>query len=388
MAAQHAIIVPAETSVAVDRIRAQSIPVLRPQLPTVAAYSHYLREIDANRWYSNHGPLVRRFEARLAAHFGLPAEGVASFANGTAALTAALLALGARTKQRCLLPSWTFIACPAAVLAAGLVPHFVDVDPTTWALDPDVLARRKDLAGVGAVLVVSPFGAPLERGRWEDFTARTGIPVLIDAAAGFDSVASIPAAGAGPTPIMISLHATKVLGIGEGAVLLSSDRPFIQLAQQYGNFGFYGVAEAMVPGINGKLSEYAAAIGLAALEEWPGRRPQLFRLATRYRAAVAESPTLTLAPGFGKGWVSSTCCVTVPGDGLIAGERLMALGIETRRWWRRGCHHQPAYNGFPRDPLPVTEGLARRCLGLPFYPDLAEAEIDWIVASLADCCSS
>lgn len=369
-----------------SEVPAGRIPVLRPQLPRRETYLDYLREIDENRWYSNHGPLVRRFEARLATHFDLPAEGVASFANGTIALTAGLLALGARAKQRCLLPSWTFIASAASVLAAGLVPHFVDVDPETWALDPDALARRKDLSGVGAVMAVSPFGSPLDRARWENFTARTGIPVLIDAAAGFDSVASISAAGAGPTPIMISLHATKVLGIGEGAVLISSDRPLVQVAQQYGNFGFYGVAEAMVPGINGKLSEYAAAIGLAALEQWPGRRAQALALASAYRLALMDLPKVTLAPGFGQSWVSSTCCVTVPGDGLSVGDRLAALGIETRRWWRRGCHHQPAYGALPRDPLPVTEDLARRCLGLPFYPDLSTAEIERIVASLARSC--
>jgi dTDP-4-amino-4,6-dideoxygalactose transaminase len=365
----------------------ERIPVLRPQLPRFDAYRDYLAEIDANRWYSNHGPLVRRLEAQLAAHFGLPAEGVGSFANGTVALTAGLQALGARAKQRCLLPSWTFIASPAAVLAAGLVPHFVDVHPDTWALDPNALARRRDLGGVGAVMAVSPFGAPLDRARWEGFTARTGIPVLIDGAAGFDSVASIPAAGAGPTPIMLSLHATKVFGIGEGAVLLSSDRPFVQLAQQYGNFGFYGVAEATIPGINGKLSEYAAAVGLAAMREWPARRLKMLALTAAYRAALLSLPHIRLAPGFGQDWVGSSCSVLLPGDGLIVGERLAELGIETRRWWRRGCHHQPAYLNFPRDTMPVTEDLARRCLGLPFFPDLVPAQIERIVDSLEHCCA-
>jgi dTDP-4-amino-4,6-dideoxygalactose transaminase len=376
-------LVPAPRSVAVpDR----PIPVLRPLLPRAEAYLALLREVDENRWYSNHGPLLRRFEGRIAAHFGIPAQGISAVANGTVALTAALHALGARPKQRCLLPSWTFIASAAAVLAAGLVPHFVDVDRDSWALDPDALARRKDLAGVGAVMAVSPFGAPLERARWENFTARTGIPVLIDAAAGFDSVSSVPSAGPGPTPIMISLHATKVLGVGEGAVLLSSDRSFIQVAEQYANFGFYAAAEAMVPGINGKLSEYAAAVGLAALEEWPARRARMMALSEAYRAALAELPHIRLAPAFGEGWVGSTCCVLLPGDGLTVGERLALQGVETRRWWRRGCHHQPAYGAFPRDALPVTEDLARRCLGLPFYPDLTQAEIARIAECLALSC--
>ncbi|HUB98111.1 MAG TPA: aminotransferase class I/II-fold pyridoxal phosphate-dependent enzyme [Stellaceae bacterium] len=364
---------------------ATALPVLRPLLPRAESYIEELRAIDERRWYSNHGPAVRRFEALLAAHFRLPPEGVASFSNGTIALTVALQALGAQPRQRCLMPSWTFVASASAVVGAGLVPHFVDVDPNTWALDPEALAKRHDLAGVGAVMAVSPFGAPLDRARWETFTAKTGIPVLIDAAAGFDAVASIGRAAPGPTPMMVSLHATKVFGVGEGAILLSSDRPLVELARQYGNFGFCSVAEAIVPGTNAKMSEYAAAVGLATLREWPARRRQLLTAATTYRIALSRVPGVSLAPEFGNGWVGSTCCVTLPGDGLIAGERLAERGIETRRWWRRGCHHQPAFAHYTRDKLPVTLDLARRCLGLPFYPDMTTEDIERVAAALAAC---
>jgi dTDP-4-amino-4,6-dideoxygalactose transaminase len=297
----------------------------------------------------------------------------------------ALQALGAQPRQRCLMPSWTFVASASAAVAAGLVPHFIDVDPQTWALDPIALMARRDLAGVGAVMAVAPFGAPIDRAAWEVFTARTGIPVLIDGAAGFDAVASIGRAGPGPTPIMISLHATKVFGIGEGAILLSSDRPLVELARQFGNFGFCSVAEAIVAGTNAKLSEYAAAVGLAALREWPGRRLQLLATAAAYRAALSQVPGIAIAPEFGIGWVGSTCCVTLPGDGLIVGERLAKRGIETRRWWRRGCHQQPAFTACPRDKLPVTVDLARRCLGLPFFPDMTSADIERVADALAEC---
>jgi dTDP-4-amino-4,6-dideoxygalactose transaminase len=361
------------------------LPVARPRLPRAESYLDELRAIDERQWYSNHGPAVRRFEALLAAHFKLPIEGVASFANGTLALTVALQALGARPRQRCLMPSWTFVASASAAIGAGLVPHFVDVHPHTWALDPAALMTRRDLAGVGAVMAVSPFGAPLDRAAWEAFTAKTGIPVLIDAAAGFDAVSSIASAGPGPTPIMISLHATKVFGVGEGAILLSSDRPLVEMARQFGNFGFCSVAEAIVPGTNAKLSEYAAAVGLAALREWPARRLQLLASAASYRVALLQIPGIALAPDFGNGWISSTCCVTLPGDGLIVGERLAKRGIDTRRWWRRGCHQQPAFAGFPRDKLPVTMDLARRCLGLPFFPDMTLSDIDRVAEALAEC---
>jgi dTDP-4-amino-4,6-dideoxygalactose transaminase len=361
------------------------LPVLRPLLPRAESYLDELRAIDERRWYSNHGPSVLRFEALLANHFRLPPEGVASFSNGTVALTIALQALGAQPRQRCLMPSWTFVASASAAVGAGLVPHFVDVHPQTWALDPEALAARRDLAGVGAVLAVSPFGAPVDRAAWETFTAKTGIPVLIDAAAGFDAIASIGRAAPGPTPTMISLHATKVFGVGEGAILVSSDRPLVELARQYGNFGFCSVAEAIVAGTNAKMSEYSAAVGLAALKEWPARRLQLLAIASAYRSALTRVPGVTLAPEFGIGWAGSTCCVTLPGDGLIVGERLGKRGIETRRWWRRGCHHQPAFAHYPRDKLPVTLDLARRCLGLPFFPDMTASDIDRVADALAEC---
>jgi dTDP-4-amino-4,6-dideoxygalactose transaminase len=363
----------------------KALPVLRPLLPRADAYIDELRAIDERRWYSNHGPAVRRLEALLAVHFRLPPEGVASFANGTLALTVALQALGAQPRQRCLMPSWTFVASASAVVGAGLVPHFVDVHPKTWALDPEALMGRRDLANVGAVMAVSPFGAPLDRAGWEKFTAKTGIPVLIDAAAGFDAVASIGRMAPGPTPMMISLHATKVFGVGEGAILVSSDRPLIELARQFGNFGFCSVAEAIVAGTNAKLSEYSAAVGLAALREWPARRLQLLATSAAYRAALSRVPGVAMAPEFGNGWVGSTCCVTLPGDGLIVGERLAKRGIETRRWWRRGCHHQPAFANYPRDKMPVTVDLARRCLGLPFFPDMTAADIERVADALEEC---
>ena len=113
-----------------------TIPVARPRLPSAAHIAPYLAEIDANGWYSNFGPLSSRFQARRAMHWGLAKPEVALFASGTAALTLALLASGAKPGSRCLMPSWTFAASAGAVHAAGLVPHFIDIDPGTWALDP------------------------------------------------------------------------------------------------------------------------------------------------------------------------------------------------------------------------------------------------------------
>ena len=357
------------------------IPVMKPQLATASALQPYLQRIDEARYYSNHGPLVQEFEARLAAHFSVRPEQVMTAANGTTALSAALLA-ASRPGKRCLLPSWTFVASAAAVWAANLQPHFVDVSADSWMLEPEALRDRTDLDDVAAVMAVSAFGAPVDARAWDAFTEQTGIPVVIDGAAAFDTAASIPAARPGKSLMMISLHATKVFGIGEGAAVLSTDPAFLDRVRQICNFGVWGTGGGQVLGYNGKLSEYHAAVGLATLDGWPQRRAELAELTQRYRELLSASATAGMLPGFGAGWVSCYCNVIAADDAAQLAERMRRAGIETRRWWRSGVHAQPAYARFTRDPLPVTEVLAQTVVGVPFYHDLSEAEVGLVMAAV------
>lgn len=353
---------------------------MRPQLPDVAQLSPYLERIDAARYYSNHGPLLRELERRLAAHFAVQPEQLSLVANGTVALSAALLAVGAPIGSRCLVPSWTFVASAAAIWAANLTPYFVDVSPSTWMLDPLEIERRADLEGVGAVMVVSAFGAPVDTQAWDAFTARTGIPVVIDCAASFDTVTSVAQARPGKSPIMISLHATKVFGTGEGGVVISLDDRTMNRFHRICNFGVWDSPEGQILGYNGKLSEYHAAVGLAALDGWQTRRAALAALTERYAAALAQRSGVATVPGYAGGWVSCYCNVAVDdASGTI--ERLERLGIATRRWWQNGVHHQRAYRPFGRDELPVTDSLGSRVFGLPFFHDMSDEQFERVLSS-------
>ena len=127
-------------------------------------------------------------------------------------------------------------------------PWFVDVDEATWLIEPEQVLAVARKRKVGAVVVVSAFGAPLDISKWDRFTADTGIPVLIDAAAGFDSFA--PARSVTTTTIIVSLHATKVSGIGEGAVVVASDPEVGHAIRNLGNFGITAAREVVAPGLN------------------------------------------------------------------------------------------------------------------------------------------
>ncbi|MGI4795990.1 MAG: DegT/DnrJ/EryC1/StrS family aminotransferase [Janthinobacterium lividum] len=358
-----------------------SIQVAKPRLPDAAALLPYLRQIDRNAWYANHGPLALAFQARLAEHWGVRSQDVALVANATVGLTLLLRASGARPGTVCLMPSWTFVASAGAVEAAGLTPHFVDVCPRTWVPDPaDImaLAQRHD---VGAILVVSPFGAPLDLAAWDAVQRQTGIPVIIDGAAAFDTLRHDGPMPPGKCPIAVSLHATKVFGVGEGGAVICRDPETMLQIRRFSQFGFSGSRAAMVPGINAKLSEYAAAVGLAGLDEWSVTRANWAAIGRNYISQLPRN--VALSPGFGDGWVGSTFSVVWPTLRPKLEAALNAQGVATLHWWGAGCHTQPAYRACRAEPLPVTERLARQTIGLPFWQDLSPAQIDTVCAALA-----
>jgi len=355
------------------------IPILRPKLPTADRLAPYLAEIDRSRLYSNFGPHAQVLEERIAAHFGLPGGTVTTVANATLGLTLALTAQGPSASTLCVLPAWTFVASAHAVVLAGLTPYFVDVDPFTWALDPLAVEHeiREAPARVGAVMVVAPFGRPIDYRKWDEFKIRTGLPVVIDSAAAFDSLK------VGLCPAVVSLHATKVIGVGEGGFVASRDTALIRGVRERSNFGFHGGRHAEMAATNAKLSEYHAAVGLAALDMWDEIRADWMAAAGHYRRALAESNSLNLQPGFGETWISSTCVVSIAArvHTRVQAE-LSTAGIDTRMWWGSGVHREQAAAHYPRGQLPATENLANSTLGLPLYRDIPERDVQHIAKTL------
>ena len=360
----------------------QLISVARPLLPLAEAITPYLQRIDGTRVYSNLGPLVRELHDRLSGHFRLPTGTVATVANATLGLTLALSAAGARPGTFCLMPAWTFAASAHAVVAAGLEPYFLDVDPGTWALSPTAVldaVGRLGRGAVGAVMPVAPFGAPVDSAAWDVFHEQTRIPVVIDAAAGFDAVK--PAL----VPTVVSLHATKVLGAGEGGFVLTRDPALVVEIQRRANFGFWGAREARVAATNAKMSEYSAAVGLASLDVWAETRLRWLAVAQAYRKALAAFPDVAPMPALGS-YATSTVVVRIaPGLGEISAIalRLAARGISTRHWWGRGLQMETAFAACPHDPLPVTEALGVQTIGLPCAVDLPRRDVLHVCATLA-----
>lgn len=362
------------------------IPLMKPLLPTADKIVKYIEEIDKNRWYSNLGPLSLRLEEELAILFDVPRPSLICLANGTSALTVMLRSMNVEFGSLCIVPSWTFAATAAAATEVGMIPFFVDVEESSWALDPKQLQEQvKYIPGkVGAVIVVSPFGAPIPLAGWDQFTEATGIPVIIDAAAGFDSVLQNRECREGKTPIMISMHATKPFGIGEGAFAICHDKQIAHTIRQMANFGFTATREIVLPGINAKLNEYLAAVGLAALEEWTTKRERLAKVIDHYLSAVEDLNTDKIRLWLSRDWVTTVCNAIIPiNSANTAIEQLALANIESRKWWAKGCHEQPAYKHCQHFATPITDKLSNSTIALPLNVDMSMEEIDYIVRELA-----
>ncbi|SMY09312.1 DegT/DnrJ/EryC1/StrS family aminotransferase [Flavimaricola marinus] len=360
--------------------------VCRPQLPDAEAIAGYIRGIDSRRHYSNRGPLVQQLEERIATSFERPAHAVRSTSSGTSALEVAILAkTGLATPDRplALIPSFSFAATGLAVERCGYRVHFVDIDPETWALDPVALARHPLLDQAGLIVSVAPYGVLPDMAALEALHAATGVPVVVDAAAAFEAVLDHPDQISQSVPLSLSFHATKTFSTGEGGAVIWDNPAGQDMVQQVSNFGFFLSRECKVAGTNAKMSEYHAAVGLAMLDEFPARRRDYARVSALYaKAAEVCDPggAMLLPPR-----VSSAYALFEAQDAahFDRAEKILLGGkVETRRWYEDGQHTQPHFAAAGSDPLPVTDSLSRKLIGLPMAHDLAAHDVARVVRLL------
>jgi dTDP-4-amino-4,6-dideoxygalactose transaminase len=361
------------------------IPLLVAQLPDADALLPYLRQIDANRWYTNFGPLAMQLEQRFAASFAptLTAPTAITAASGTAGLELVLGALELPRGSSVLLPALTFVATATAVIRAGYRPLIGDVDASTWLLTPEAAREYAANHRVAAVMPVATFGNPQDVEAWDAFVADTGIPVVIDAAGAYGNQRI-----GRHCHVVFSLHATKALAAGEGGLVVSYDAELAARVRRLSNFGIDldRGSQVFVAGENGKLSEYHAAVAHAALDQWPVVVERRRAVQARYQYVLQQH-----CPGLGmqrrpENGIYPILVSLLPA-GLQARElqpELLSRGIETRQWYCPTLDRHPAFAGSAAGPLPVSHELAERLLGLPFFIDIDETQMQRVGQAMAE----
>jgi len=367
---------------------AEPIYVTRSRVPDRRAFAEEIDRVFQARWFTNDGALVRRLEALLRERLGVGF--CAAFCNGTVALQVALRSLDLHGEV--ITTPFTFPATVHAIEWNGLTPVFCDIDPDTYNLDPTTAAGLIT-SRTSALLAVHVFGNPCDVQALEKLAVVGGLRVVYDAAHAFGvSHLDRPIGGWGDLSVL-SFHATKLFHTAEGGAVVGPDASLASCIALLRNFGIVNEDEVRGVGLNGKLSELHAALGLSLIglvdEEIAARG----RLVARYGDGLAGVPGLRkqrTAPATEPNHAYYTIEVDPAEFGLTRNELHAALGAEqiiARKYFHPLCSDNDAYRHLPSarpELLPNATRLATRILCLPLYGELPPAAVDAIIDAIRD----
>ncbi|MEW6723980.1 MAG: DegT/DnrJ/EryC1/StrS family aminotransferase [Bacillota bacterium] len=331
------------------------------------------------------GPRVARFEEAFAGFVGAP-HGIGT-SSGTSGLHVALLAAGIGPGDRVLTTPFSFVASSNAILYCGAEPVFADLDPATLNLDPCqaewLLASEP---GIKAMLVVHLYGQPADL-DYLTFLARRHQLILIEDCAqahgarfGARHVGTFGQAG------VFSFYPTKNMTTGEGGAVVTADATLAGRVRYLINHGASQRYLHQLLGYNYRLTDLAAAIGLAQLEKLPQFIASRRANAARLTAGLGGLPGLALpgeTPGISHAW-HQYVVRTARRDALS--NHLRLRGIETAVHYPRPIHRQPLYQqlGYSSLHLPQAEEAACQVLSLPVHPGLSPADLEMIVSAVRE----
>ncbi len=355
----------------------------RPTFPRLDEITPLLARIRDSRWLTNNGSFVQEFEQRLAQFLGV--DSCSAFCNGSLALCLAVRALGLTGEV--ITTPFTFPATPHALDWNGIVPVFADVDPETFNLDPDriepLITERTT-----AILPVHVFGNPCDVEAIERVAARHRLKVLYDAAHAFNVTyrgRSILAAG---DASILSFHATKVFNTLEGGAVVCSDEEVQKRLRLLRNCGILNEEVVVESGLNGKLNEVQAAIGLLNLQEVSESIERRRRCFERYRAGLGDLPGIAFqkwSAGAESNFSFLVVRIDADGFGLSRDEVYAALRLErvmVRKYFYPLCSTYSCYSQLPSarsELLPEATRLARSTLALPLFDSMEDDQLEAVV---------
>lgn len=358
--------------------RTTELPVARPTLHSEAGMLREFQDVLESGMLTN-GRHVSRFERDVADFVGV--ENVIAVSNCTTGLLMLLKCLG-RTGD-CVLPSFTFMATAHAAAWAGLRPAWADSGPRTCTIDPasarDLVDRRT------AVLVgVHTFGSPCDTAELEQVAAEHEVPFIVDAAHAFGGrYPDGSRVGSAALAEVFSLSPTKPLTTGEGGLITTNDAALateLRTAREYGNPGDY---DSRFAGLNGRLTEFAALLGLHNLPRLPAVLDSRRTLAARYRDRLSGIPGIRFQQTTGEPTFKDLVVLVDREEFGIDRDQLAlslhAERVSTRKYFDPPLHTQTAYRGEAAAPhLPHTALLSATALTLPLFAHMSTTEVDQV----------
>jgi dTDP-4-amino-4,6-dideoxygalactose transaminase len=352
----------------------------RPNIGRRADLLARITDIVERKRLTNDGPFVAEFERRIAELTGVPH--CVAVSNATTGLQ--LLARSLKLEGEVIVPSFTFVATAHALRWLGMTPVFCDVDIDTHCIDP---ARVRELITprTTGVVGVHLWGRPCDVAALLEITDRSGLKLIFDAAHAFGCSSGGRMIGGGGVAEVFSFHATKVVNSFEGGAIVTRDAALAAELRLMRNHGFADYDQVECLGINGKMTEPAAAMGLTSLEsmdEFVAANRSNFR---SYARLLADVPGVTLMP-YDERERCTFQYVVVRVDETRAGMSrdelhrvLTAERVLARRYFYPGCHRMEPYASLPTaNALKNTERLTAEVLCLPTGTSVGEPEVEAI----------
>jgi dTDP-4-amino-4,6-dideoxygalactose transaminase len=358
--------------------------VTQPFLPPLEEYYVYIKKIWDSKIVTNNGPFHQEFEKALGEYLGV--KYLSLFSSGTMALIIALKAM--EVTGEVITTPFSFVATSHALSWNGIKPVFVDVEPRYFTLDPDKIVSA--ITGqTTAILPVHVYGNPCQVVKMQKIADKYGLKLIYDAAHSFGvRLKGTSLVNFGDMSIL-SFHGTKVFNTFEGGAIVCHKKKLKHKIDLLKNCGIEGETTVVNQGLNAKMNEMQAALGILQLKYFDSvisKRKLIFEM---YRVGLKKIPGITILSElpnikYNYGYFIIIIDAEIYG---ITRDQLYDLmkshNIYTRRYFYPLISHYPSYNrlksGLP-DRVPIAEKVSKEVLCLPIYPDLPEMTIQKIIS--------
>ncbi|MEK6299765.1 MAG: DegT/DnrJ/EryC1/StrS family aminotransferase [Acidobacteriota bacterium] len=357
-----------------DPIFKTKVPIVRPVLPSFADLAEDAEELLSTGMVTK-GRHLLDFEEAVAKHLGVRNAVAVSSCTSGLMLTYKCLGLTGEV----VIPSFTFMATASALVWAGLRPVFADVDFHTTNLDAEA-AEAAITPDTSAIVAVHNFGNPADLEALQALADRRNLKLICDAAHGFGALYNGKPVGSQADAHVFSLSPTKLVIAGEGGIVATNDDELagrIRMGREYGNDGKY---DSAFPGINARLPEFNALMGLHSLRRLEAAARRRNAIALLYRGTLSDLPGIAfqhVRETNRHSYKDFSVTVDEQAFGLSRDGLALALdaeNIDTRKYYDPPVHRQTAYKRFgsAADLLDNTDLLAARSLSLPMWSEMSD----------------
>lgn len=364
----------------------EKIFVTQPFLPPLTEFLPYLEQIWESHLLTNNGPFHQQLEQELCKYLGV--KYISLFSNGTLALITALQAL--KIKGEVITTPFSFVATTHALWWNNIKPVFVDIEPSTFTIDPDKI-EAAITRQTTAILPVHVYGYPCRVDEIDSIAQKHKLKVIYDAAHTFGAKFNGHSLCSFGDLSVLSFHATKVFNTFEGGAIVCHNAQMKEHIDNLKNFGFRGEVNVVEPGINAKMNEVQAAMGLLQLKYIQENIEKRKKIDIEYRKNLSNISGIEIPEyitGMEQNYSYFPVFINEKEFGLSRDqlyEKLKEHNIFTRRYFYPLISEFPIYKGLPSSDsqnLSRAQNIAKKVLCLPIFPNLESFEIKKIIQTI------